>query len=58
MSLFEGYSSSVLTNARFRADVSLWKALDTETWHEGQRAARGQEGRAPVAAPPITPCQP
>lgn len=49
MRLFKGYSCSVLRNARFRADVSLRKALDTENWQEGRRAARVQEGQASVA---------
>lgn len=26
----------MLKNAHFRADISLWKALDMETWQEGQ----------------------
>lgn len=49
MGRFKGYRSSVLKNACFRADISLWKALDTETWREGRRAARVQEGRDSVA---------
>lgn len=48
-SLFKGYSSAVLKNARFRADISLWKALDMETWQEGQMFRKDTFRAVPAA---------